>query len=102
MGVAETMVDKKITNSMKKRGMCWSRTGAAAMASLLMLRSNGELVTWLDEQGEDDILNPIKKLRNLVKETSDTVQDYCKRVSVPALYTAIRPWAEALRALSGF
>jgi len=52
--------------------------------------------------GEDDILNPIKKLRNLVKETSDTVQDYCKRVSVPALYTAIRPWAEALRVLSGF
>ncbi len=54
MGIAETMVDKKLANRMKKRGMRWSKRGAFAMACLLILRSNGQLFEWLELPTEDD------------------------------------------------
>ena len=63
MGAAETMVDKKIANRMKERGMSWSRDGAFAMAALLMLRGNGQLFEWLDRHPENDVQNPTPKLR---------------------------------------
>ena len=50
LGVAETMVDKKLANRMKKRGMRWSREGAWCIALLLMLRANGQLHQWLSKR----------------------------------------------------
>ena len=61
MGVAETMVDKKLANRMKKRGMRWSREGARCMALLLMLRANGQLHQWLEETSHEDIQNNDKE-----------------------------------------
>lgn len=63
MGAAETLVDKKIANRMKKRGMRWSRVGAHAMAVLLMLKSNKQLFTWLDEAFLSVPKNPQKELK---------------------------------------
>lgn len=100
MGVAETMVDKKIANRMKKRGMSWSRAGAYAMATLLMLRSNGQLFKWLDDNGIQDIVNPAKKLRHLAKEAPTTGPGVWMQASVPMLGTATTPCARALRELS--
>ena len=59
MGVAETMVDKKLANRMKKRGMRWRREGACSMALLLMLRANCQLHQWLEETSNEDIQNPV-------------------------------------------
>ena len=102
MGAAETMVDKKIANRMKKRGMSWSRDGAAAMAALQMLRSNGQLFSWLDRHPENDVQNPVPQLqRHVLTEGKGDLGDWLK-VTMPALCGSTRPWVKALRGLSGF
>jgi len=99
MGIAETMVDKKLANRMKKRGMRWSKQGAFAMAALLMLRSNGQLFEWLDLHTEDDIQNPVKKLRDVVKRKGITDPEAWLRVRMPAL-DAGESWIQVLREIN--
>ena len=102
MGAAETMVDKKIANRMKKRGMSWSRDGAAAMAALQMLQSNGQLFSWLDQHPENDVQNPLPQLhRHLSAEGKEDFSEWL-RVGMPALCNGTQPWIKALRGLGGF
>jgi hypothetical protein len=102
MGAAETMVDKKVANRMKKRGMMWSRVGACAMASLLMLRSNGQLFQWPDQHPETDVLNPVPRLRQqAIASRNETLGEWL-RVAIPGLGYSTKPWVIALRNLSGF
>lgn len=87
---------------MKKRGMSWSRDGAAAMAALQMLRSNGQLFSWLDRHPENDVQNPVPQLqRHVLTEGKGDLGDWLK-VTMPALCGSTRPWVKALRGLSGF
>lgn len=102
MGAAETMVDKKVANRMKKRGMLWSRIGACAMASLLMLRSNDQLFQWLDRHPENDVLNPVPRLRQQVITSGHEAPGEWLRVAMPSLGYSTKPWVIALRNLSGF
>lgn len=100
MGVAETTVDKKIANRMKKRGMSWSREGASAMATLLMLRSNKELFNFLDEARLKDIANPVKKIRHFAKEAIVVEPGTWMQARMPKLVAAWSPTTKALRDLS--
>jgi len=84
MGAIETIVDKKVANRMKKRGMSWSRKGALAMAALLMLKSNGELFTWLDCEIGPEIQNPLKILRTKTPKILSNAAEWLQ-VSLPAL-----------------
>ena len=59
LGVAETLVAKKLANRMKKRGMRWSRAGAWCMARLLMLSAYGQLLKWLEDTSHEDIQIPV-------------------------------------------
>ena len=61
LGVAETMVDKKLADRMKRRGMRWRRAGACCRALMLMLRATGQLQQWLEETSPEDIQNPVKE-----------------------------------------
>lgn len=99
MGVAETMVDKKVANRMKKRGMAWSPAGAMAMSSLLMLRANGQLFLWLDEHIEDDMQNPVREYQKRIKATGQEHGEWLQ-VRMPALEQPTKPWIKALRGLA--
>lgn len=94
MGVAETTVDKKIANRMKKRGMSWSKLGAVAMAALLTLKANGELTTCLDERIPQTEKNPVK----VIKEKRINKEDLGQwlRARIPALMgpEAGKPWVK--------
>jgi len=99
MGIAETMVDKKVANRMKKRGMRWSKEGAMAMAGLLMLKGNGQIFTWLDAHTEEDIQNPVKKWRNIIKNKVTVDPESPLRAKMPVLNTG-EPWVQVLREIS--
>jgi hypothetical protein len=103
LGVAETMVDKKLANRMKKRGMRWSREGAWCMALLLMLRANGQLHQWLEETSHEDIQNPVKEatIRKRIASRTLLQDPTWRHVCIPSLNGPTRPWKIALRALAG-
>jgi len=84
MGVAETIVDKKIANRMKKRGMSWSRQGAIAMAALLMLKANGELEEWLEQKIPQEQANPLNKVMAVKKVTIKDIGSWLQ-AKLPAL-----------------
>ena len=102
MGAAETMVDKKVANRMKKRGMLWSRIGACAMASLLMLRSNDQQFQWLYSHPENDVLNPVPRLRQQVITSGLEAPGEWLRVALPSLGYSPKKWVIALRNLCGY
>lgn len=58
LGVVETVLDKKIANRMKKKGMAWSADGAGAMVAFLVSRGNCELKEALSGLLGPDVLNP--------------------------------------------
>ncbi|WP_461359960.1 UPF0236 family transposase-like protein, partial [Candidatus Darwinibacter acetoxidans] len=103
LGVAETMVDKKLANRMKKRGMRWSREGAWCMALLLMLRANGQLHQWLEETSHEDIQNPVKEatIRKRIASRTLLQDPTWRHVCIPSLNGPTRPWKIAFRALAG-
>ena len=92
MGAAETLVDKKLANRMKKRGMRWSRSGAHSMAVLLMLKSNKQLFSWLDEAFLSVPTNPRKELK---KYTNRSTSGEWLQKSLAIISTS-RPWQKAL------
>ncbi|MCR4427721.1 MAG: hypothetical protein NUW23_16365, partial [Firmicutes bacterium] len=57
--VLETVLDKKIANRMKKRGMAWSDDGAGAMVALLVSRGNNKLQKALSGLLGPDVLDPV-------------------------------------------
>jgi len=59
LGVVETVLDKKIANRMKKRGMAWSDDGAGAMVAFLVSRGNNKLQEALSGLLGPDVLNPV-------------------------------------------
>jgi hypothetical protein len=100
MGVAETFVDKKIANRMKKRGMYWTREGAHAMAAILMLKSNRELSIGLNKL-HYSIENPVKELRNYIRKTQRDWSDWL-RTSLPVTIgrDSGKMWVKVLKQLS--
>lgn len=99
LGAMENIVDKTIANRMKKRGMSWGNAGAGAMIALLMLKSNGKLLTWLSEHPEEDVANPIKKLWESVRKKGADPSAWL-RATLPALNYKTKPWIRALRGIS--
>lgn len=79
--------------------MRWSKEGAMAMAGLLMLRGNGQLFAWLDAHTEEDIQNPVKKWRNIIKNKVTVDPEASLRAKMPVLNTG-EPWVQVLREIS--
>jgi len=70
-----------------------------AIAGLLMLRGNCQLFTWLDAHTKEDIQNPVKKWRNIIKNKVTVDPEAPLRARIPVLNTE-ETWVHVLRKIS--
>lgn len=100
LGVAETVVDKKIANRMKKRGMAWSIEGAKAMAAFLVSRGNNRLHEALMRVYGPEVMNPLSVKEFVVEDSKQASEDPASwlRCHVKALDGPFEgPWTRVLR-----
>ena len=103
MGAMESNIDKMAANRMKKRGMSWTRAGAARMSRLILMSLWGDVHSWPACYDKSKPLPLVKPERASKPKHRDTVH-YYNRVNsgLPSLSGphASRPWAKALKSLA--
>lgn len=103
MGAMESNVDKMVANRMKKRGMSWTRTGAARMSRLILMSLWGDVHSWPACYEKDKPLPLVKPGRASKPRHADTVHYYNRvNAGLPSLSGphASRPWAKVLKSLA--
>jgi len=103
MGAMESNIDKMAANRMKKRGMSWTRAGAARMSRLILMSLWGDVHSWPACYDKSKPLPLVKPERASKPKHRDTVH-YYNRVNsgLPSLSGphASRPWAKSLKSLA--